>query len=226
MTTLQTFNKYRFGSHYGLTTGQMHTLIEQFHQPPTDAPDMLAGRLQAHIIDIPDLGRVVIKHYLRGGAIRHVNRQTYLGLTKPRSRAEFELLDHVRRLKIPAPEPVAFAATGNLFYRAWLVTREIPAAQSLARISRTAPGRAEAAMAPIGRQMQRLIGHGILHVDLHPGNVLVDANDSIFFIDFDKAKTGRKNQDRLRDRYLERWRRAVQKYQLPDFLNTQLEKAL
>ena len=226
MTPLQTHNDYRFGSHSGLTHAQMRTLVEQFHKPPADAPEMLAGRLRAHIVEISGLGRVVIKHYLRGGVIRHVNRQTYIGLTKPRSRSEFELLEHVRRIGVSAPEPVAFAVRGHLLYRAWLVTREIPKAQSLARISRTDPARAEAAMAPIGRQMQRLIGHGILHVDLHPGNVLVDSKDSVFFIDFDKAQTGRKNQDRLRTRYIERWRRAVEKYQLPGFLHTQLETAL
>lgn len=226
MTTLQTFDKYRFGSHSGLSPGQMRTLIEQFQKPPADAPDMLAGRLRAHIVEISGIGRVVIKHYLRGGVIRHVNRKTYLGLTMPRSRSEFELLDHVRRIGVPAPEPVAFAVRGHLLYRAWLVTREIPDAQSLARICISDPGRAEAATATTGLLMQRLIAHGILHVDLHPGNVLVDANDSVFFIDFDKAQTGMKNQDRLRARYRQRWRRAVQKYQLPAFLNTQLEMAL
>jgi 3-deoxy-D-manno-octulosonic acid kinase len=69
------------------------------------------------------------------------------------------------------------------------------------------------------KQLYLLIEEGIYHVDLHPGNVLVDNNHNVYVIDFDKARcwTGPKNE--LRDLYLHRWRRAVIKHNLPETLS-------
>ena len=226
MTTLQTFKDYRFGSHAGLTPGQMHALIEQFHQPPADAPEILAGRLRAHIIEISGLGRVVIKHYLRGGILRHINQWTYVKCGKTRAQAEYELLEKIRGLGINAPEPVAYAFCGKILYHAWLITREIEAVKSLAEVAFTDPERAHQLLGSVTGQISRLIEHQIHHVDMHPGNVLVGPDDTIYLIDFDKAGTSRLRPEKLATRYCRRWHRAIVKHHLPDALNTEFEKRL
>jgi 3-deoxy-D-manno-octulosonic acid kinase len=55
-------------------------------------------------------------------------------------------------------------------------------------------------------------------VDLHPGNVLVDSNSRVYLIDFDKARYSYLNKDKLRVKYISRWRRAVIKHRLPESL--------
>jgi serine/threonine protein kinase len=38
------------------------------------------------------------------------------------------------------------------------------------------------------RQVKILIEHGVLHRDLHPGNVLINDNERLFLLEFDKSK--------------------------------------
>ncbi len=226
MITVQDFQGYRFGSTTGLGAEQMERLIGQFSREPEKASGNLGGRNQPHFMDLEGHGPVVIKHYFRGGVLRHINRRTYLKLTGTRGRFEFELLTRIRDMGVNAPEPVAFAHKGRLFYQAWLVTKKIPEAQTLADLSRSAPERAKAVMPALIDQVKLMIEAGVLHVDLHPGNALIDAEETVFIIDFDKAKTGRKNRSMLHRRYLRRWERAVKKYGLPAFLSSRLRTGL
>jgi len=80
-------------------------------------------------------------------------------------------------------------------------------------------------MTAVSSQVSALIEHGILHVDLHPGNVLVNPEGRLFLIDFDKARLY-KNSRGLKDKYLRRWRRAVDKHDLPPFLYYKLEEGI
>ena len=49
-------------------------------------------------------------------------------------------------------------------------------------------------MASVIDQISRLIDHGIWHVDLHPGNVVIDQNDRVFLLDFDKGSLHQGNK--------------------------------
>lgn len=66
----------------------------------------------------------------------------------------------------------------------------------------------------------------IYHKDLHPGNVLVDENNDIYIIDFDKAGVFRGDKRVLLKKYMERWGRAVTKHSLPQALYDTLRKDL
>jgi 3-deoxy-D-manno-octulosonic acid kinase len=67
-------------------------------------------------------------------------------------------------------------------------------------------------------QVSILIKNSILHVDLHPGNVIVDNQDRVYILDFDKGDIFSGNINKLKSRYLSRWNRAIQKHQLPEML--------
>jgi 3-deoxy-D-manno-octulosonic acid kinase len=136
------------------------------------------------------------------------------------------MLLEVRRHGIRVPEPIAFACQGRVFYRCWLVTRQIPSPLNLAEMSIADLTPALAAIPSIADQIRRLIQQGIWHVDLHPGNVLVDSCHRTYLIDFDRAKRIRSAPARLQHRYLGRWRRAVEKHGLPVQLAQQLENDL
>ena len=226
-TRIQLHKAYHFGSSFHLTAQQMHQLIRRFHRrSPDEVPPGLEGRNPVSSMELEDIGPVVIKHYRRGGLVRHLMKRRYLTWRKPRCQREYDLLYSVRDIGIHAPEPVAFAYRGRLFYLAWLITRQIEHPQSLARISLKDEKRARQLMKSVIALCLLLIDHHIRHVDLHPGNVVVDLQDRVFFLDFDRGYIDAGSADKLRHFYAARWRRAVRKHRLPKILSEMLDDGL
>ena len=187
MTTIQSYNSYQFGSESTLSKQQMRQMIACFETPGVPSDDVLEGRAAVSTIDLKDIGRVVVRSYSRGGVIRHFNKKTYLKLSAYRCQSEFELLQHLEKIGVSVPHPVAFAyqsILGTFFYRAWLITKEISNACTLAHLSVTEPDRINPVMNKLTRQISILIENRIHHLDLHPGNVLVDQANQVFIIDF------------------------------------------
>jgi 3-deoxy-D-manno-octulosonic acid kinase len=210
---------FRMGLVRSISATEGAAILKLLDQPCNGAESALSGRRSAHHSELLGFGRVVVKRYHRGGVLGRFIRDIYIRWGKTRSQAEFELLDSVRSLGVSAPEPIAYAYRGRFFYRAWLVTREVSEHESLAQLSSTDEELARELTEQLADQIALLVQAGIYHIDLHPGNVLVDDNKKLFIIDFDKAVEyqGRKND--LRDSYLVRWRRAVIKHGLPEFLS-------
>ena len=226
MTTTQIYGAYRIGSSRQLTEAQLQQLAILFSQPLKKADEPLAGRSSVSIHQIGGMGRIVIKSYTRGGWVYRVVKRRYLKWGKPRGQKEFELLQKVRQLGINAPEPIAQAHRGRPFYLAWLVTRAIHQPLSLARLSLLDEVKTQAAMTSVTAQISVLIQNGILHVDLHPGNIIVDAANNVYLLDFDRGQIGHTISAKLKDRYLARWQRAVRKHCLPPVLIEMMQKGL
>jgi 3-deoxy-D-manno-octulosonic acid kinase len=143
-----------------------------------------------------------------------------LGKTRPRR--EYEMLETVRSLGVSSAEPLLWAVKGYPFYRAFLVTRKIEGHQSLSDVGSSEPEHSRGAVEKTAVQIRLLIDNRIHHVDLHPGNVLLDGEGRVHIIDFDKARRVSWGQEKLRDAYVRRWKRAVEKYALPAFMTDQL----
>lgn len=193
---------------------------------PAESTQQLCGRVSVSRLALPGIGPVVVKHYRRGGLMRRLLQDRYLYTGHHRSCKEFEMLAQVRQFGIDAVRPLACAFTKGFLYRCWLVTAEIPAAVTLAALSHQHPEAARHCTRQVAAQMRLLIQHRILHVDLHPGNVLVDADGRIYLIDFDRACRYRLGAARLSRRLKSRWQRAVAKHQLPQFLVAEMEAGL
>ncbi len=211
-------NGYKFGSSHPLTAGHLQQLVQLFRVPDQEAEFPLGGRRSVSITELSGIGSVVVKHYRRGGWLSHLIKATYFNWGKPRCRIEYEQMQIGISAGVRAPEPIAYAYRGTLLYRAWLVTKEIKNQKSLAQLSLEDPDRAEVLIRPLSDQVNRLIENAILHTDFHPGNVLVNDQDEIYLIDFDKSGPYKGRRKDLRQRYLKRWRRAVIKYNLPNNL--------
>jgi 3-deoxy-D-manno-octulosonic acid kinase len=82
------------------------------------------------------------------------------------------------------------------------------------------------AMSKLSEQVKVLVQHQVLHVDLHPGNVLVSPAGVVYIVDFDKARYFRGSAQALRELYLRRWRRAVIKHGLSPVLSEMMSLAL
>jgi 3-deoxy-D-manno-octulosonic acid kinase len=218
-THTKTYNSYHFGSPSSMADQQVKQLIKFFNLPKNNVNSALGGRTSIRVIRLQGIGSVVIKYYRRGGAIRYLIKKRYFKCGKTRCQIEYELLQKVRSLGINAPDPVAFAYRGRLFYQCWLVTREIQYHQTLAQLSRSNQEQARMAMKAVIRQVSMLIKNKILHADLHPGNVIVDHQNQVYLLDFDKGGVFHGDKNALRTRYLHRWNRAIQKHGLPEILS-------
>ena len=208
----RTIDSYHFGFSLNLTESQLHALTNFFHHPePAGVPE-LDGRTSVTPVQLNGIGSVVIKHYRRGGLMRYFIKRRYFKYGKTRARREFELLDLVANFGINVPQPIAYAHHGRLFYRAWLVTREIHQPLSLARLSLQDPKKTSTAMSSVNEQISSLIQNDILHVDLH--------------LDFDKGSVYHGNRQKLKIRYLARWQRAVNKHGLPKILTEMMQIGL
>jgi len=227
MMLTRTIDSYRFGFSLNLTEPQLRTLAGLFHHPvKTSEVSLLGGRTSVTPAQLDGIGSVVVKYYRRGGLMRYIIKQRYLKLGKTRAQREFELLQTVSNLGLNVPQPIAYAHCGRLLYRAWLITREIKQPLSLARLCLIDEKRAQRTMKSVIAQISRLIDHNLLHVDLHPGNVVVDQKDRVFLLDFDKGKVYKGNKTKLKYRYINRWQRAVSKHGLPKMLSEMLRTGL
>ncbi len=214
----QTLGAYRFGASRPLPEEALSALVAVFQEKESDLTVGLEGRRSVSRAAIPRIGPAVVKHYRRGGMIARLNKEHYLRTGKTRCQKEYEQMVRARQAGVNCPEPIAFVFKGLVLYRGWLVTKEIPHQQTLARLSLQEPERLPAVMNPFRQQLERLVAHGVWHVDLHPGNVLVDDAGRVYLVDFDKTRTFRGSKKRLLRKYRKRWRRAVKKHRLPENL--------
>lgn len=214
---------YLIGGREYLSEEVATRIVQLMRNVPDDAPrGVLAGRGYTGIQTVEGLGRVFVKQYAHGGLLRHITGGSFLCVGPSRSLQEYLMLERVREIGINSPKPMLFVNKGSFFYRTWLFMEEIAASRNLAEVSRSEKSEdvdvLHEAMTKLGEQVLALINHKIFHVDLHPGNVLVQDGGKVSIVDFDKAHEFKGSAERLRELYLRRWRRAVIKHKLSPVL--------
>lgn len=212
----------------GLLDDEQATRIVQELLSNVDSPDpgVLGGRGKTRIIDVPGMGRMFLKRYSHGGLLRKLTAGHFVCLGQLRSQVEFEMLELVRSIGVNAPKPVAFVQKGAAIYSTWLLMEELCGTRSIVEISEDEGDALPRALDGLSEQIRLLIKHRIFHVDLHPGNVLVGGDDTVYIVDFDKACHFKGSHQALRELYLRRWRRAVIKHKLPPLLSEMMSLTL
>lgn len=204
----------------------VEALLQASTQPSHPVSERLGGRTTIIPCAGDGDGSVVLKSYHRGGVLRHVlPKGVFLGWGEERSEREFRALMTARSLGILAPKPVGTIVTQGLLRREWLIMEALPTHRTLASIaveeekSGDISAPLEHYLRMVAGYIERLVEVGILHVDLHPGNVVISDEGEVFLIDFDHAEVMSCGPKLLRERYIRRWRRAVIKHELPEFLS-------
>jgi 3-deoxy-D-manno-octulosonic acid kinase len=132
----------------------------------------------------------VLRHYFRGGFIGKIIKDKYFftGQKNTRAACEFQLLNILQTLALPAPKPIAYRVTkSGPFYQADLLSSRIEDAQDLVAILSTGE-LAEQVWVEIGRVIRRFHDAGIYHHDLNSHNILLDEKDKVWLIDFDRGE--------------------------------------
>lgn len=149
----------------------------------------LAGRGRTWAVPTPapgptGAGRWVVRHYHRGGAVARWLHDRYVAVGEARPLAELRTSLEVSRRGIATPTVVAGAVyPAGVFYRADLVTEEIPGGVDLAGVlfgetpgpAGRGPAERLDALAAAGTLVRSLAEAGVRHPDLNAGNVVLQA---------------------------------------------------
>lgn len=145
---------------------------------------------------------LVLRHYNRGGLIGKVLNDQYLyaSLNKTRAWQEFQLLLKLGEIGLPAPTPVAARVIRMFgYYTADLITAKIDNAHDLHQLLLKRPLSLDL-WESIGSSIALFHKHQVYHHDLNIHNIMLDVNEKVWLIDFDKCaiKQGQKwKQDNL-----------------------------
>ena len=149
--------------------------------------DRPLGRGAALVVQAP-FGRALLRHYRRGGLVARLFHDRYMwhGIERTRAFREFRLLAKASAEGLPVPAPIAARVErGGGWYRADIILEAIEGVSTLA--SRAARDGASVPWAAIGQAIGAIHRAGIWHADLNAHNVLLDAHDRVWIVDFDRA---------------------------------------
>ena len=145
------------------------------------------GRGRPFGVEVPGAGRVFVRQYLHGGALRKVTGELFHG--DGRFLGELRALTDATRALVPVPEALGVVSrpAGLGMRHGWLVAREVPGAVDVLRFlgSNPSPPRRRAVLAAAGRVVRALHDAGFAHPDLHFKNLLVSAGDAVLVVDLD-----------------------------------------
>lgn len=153
----------------------------------------------------------VLRHYMRGGLLGKIIRETYIfsGEDLTRSFMEWRLLDKlaVNNMNVPRPAAARFVRRGT-FYTADLITVRIPDVVSLSQYI-AEQERGETFWYSVGRSVWKFHEAGVYHADMNAYNVQVDKDGDVWMLDFDKGAL--KPPGRWQQQTLSRLHRSLQK---------------
>ena len=167
------------------------------------------------------------RYFCFPGAVRTLRPFVELGIT-----AELFL----RGVRVAQPVfAAALLSCGGWMYRTAFATVEAEGVENL--LTAALSGRAadpavfawlSQACFHAGQEAALMLRAGVMHPDLHPGNVLVEDSGKALLIDFDRAWSfsGERTAAKYARRLSERWRRACEKYRLGPELGEQFVRGL
>ncbi len=168
---------------------------ERFHPSGWLHADPVAGELGSggrgntmYVGNVPQ--QFVLRHYMRGGAIARIVRDSYFwtGADNTRAFAEWRLLAKMaaQGLRVPRPAAARYRRRGP-FYTADLITVRIPNVKPLSSVI------ADASQPPefwesIGAAVQEFHAAGVHHADMNAYNLQIDADGDLWMLDFDRGR--------------------------------------
>ncbi|MEL0609377.1 3-deoxy-D-manno-octulosonic acid kinase [Vibrio echinoideorum] len=158
-----------------------------------------------------DTMQAALRHYRRGGLFGKLVKEDYWfsGWEQTRSAQELNLLLTLIDSGVSVPRPVAARAVKNgLTYQADLLSERIPNARDLVSILREKP-LSQDMYQKIGQEIAKMHNANVNHTDLNIHNILIDEQERVWIIDFDKCYQQEHGEWKMQN--LERLRRSFEK---------------
>ncbi|AYO21226.1 3-deoxy-D-manno-octulosonic acid kinase [Vibrio owensii] len=136
-----------------------------------------------------DSMQAALRHYRRGGLFGKLVKDQYWfsGWEQTRSAQELNLLQILIDAGVNVPRPIAARAVKTgLTYQADLLSERIPNARDLVSILQEKP-LSEVMYQKIGQEIAKMHKVNVNHTDLNIHNILIDGQDKVWIIDFDKC---------------------------------------
>jgi len=131
----------------------------------------------------------VLRHYMRGGLIGKLIRDSYMFSDEERTRSfmEWRLLDKLasNNMNVPRPAAACYRRRGT-FYTADIITVRIPDVVSLSEYI-ALDDRDEAFWQSLGKAIWEFHEAGVYHADMNAYNIQVDKDGDVWMLDFDKG---------------------------------------
>ena len=193
--------------------------VEAFLQRKHPVSRHLMGRTLHPCVPIKEGQWMVVRRYSHGGLFRGVTRDLYL--FGSRSFRETALTEEIRSAGIPTVQPVGAIhhQVFPFFYRACLLSLEIPSAKDLAQYLREVGPHPAGETLSLKRKTIRSAGlllrqfhrSGFFHADLQLKNFLV-SGDTLFLLDFDRSYRKKQLSNAEKMKNLLRLNRSVEKW--------------
>ncbi|PQJ39261.1 3-deoxy-D-manno-octulosonic acid kinase [Vibrio campbellii] len=196
----------------------------QYWQEQDKVVGSATGRGTTWFVQLENM-QAALRHYRRGGLFGKIVKDHYwfTGWEQTRSLQEFNLLRVLIESGVNVPRPIAARAVKTgLTYRADLLSERIPNAKDLVSILPDNP-LPEAMYQKVGQEIAKMHNANVNHTDLNIHNILIDEQEKIWIIDFDKCcqqpdgdwKQG--NLERLKRSFLKEQDKRQIKWQETDF---------
>lgn len=130
-----------------------------------------------------------LRHYRRGGLFGKLvaDKYRFSGWDNTRCAMEMQVLALLVEAKVHVPRPIAARAVKlGLFYQADLLSERIEGAKDLVDIL-VAAKLSDGLYLKIGQEIRKMHDVGVNHTDLNIHNILIDQDDKVWIIDFDKC---------------------------------------
>lgn len=170
-------------------------------------------------VNHPNIKRIFIKSYRRGSWRGFFLRDLYRG--KRRFLKELSILEYAVSKNLPVPEPLALVLKRPFpgFYQAYLITREISAAQDLVYFLQQDHAFKKPLLPELINKIASTLvnfhNEGIYHPDLNLKNILVETSQfKIYLVDLDRAQIFASLSFALRMKSLIRLARSLVKLEL------------
>ena len=213
MKTLQLDNQTIWYDETLLEEDPKHVFDPEFWQRTGKVIGSAQGRGTTWFVQTKTI-EAALRHYRRGGLFGKLIEDSYRfsGLEQTRSYQEFQLLNLLIQAGVHVPKPIAARAVKQGFsYKADLLSEKIPNARDLVSILVEQPLPAEM-YKKIGQEIKKMHDAQVNHTDLNIHNILIDEQEKVWIIDFDKCF--QQSGDSWKQGNLDRLKRSFEKEQV------------
>ncbi|MCL4160975.1 UNVERIFIED_CONTAM: hypothetical protein GTU68_048023 [Idotea baltica] len=133
---------------------------------------------------------MVLRHYYRGGLVARLTKDQFIfnGFEASRPFKEMKLLQHMQKMELPVPQAIAARCIkSSTLYRADILMSEIANTKTLMQSITEIVLKSDVWMR-VGQVIAKFHQHGVHHVDLNANNILIDQEENIYLIDFDRCQ--------------------------------------